>query len=231
MQAVLDTASTDSFSEGRGGSATGTTQFEWTVVLLCTWLMSGAYLDAWAHRHLTKLETFFTPWHAVLYSGMLALLIFLATTALRNQARGSEPDRMLPTGYGLSLVGCALFGFGGVIDMFWHLRFGIEVSLQALISPPHLLLMSALGLIVTGPLRAAWKRPGLRAPWSAVSAANHPAAGCILHRAGRRFLLVSSRPADDARHQLAFQPLAGIDPGVWRDRLLTQLPRRAARTT
>ena len=70
-------------------------------------------------------------------------------------ARGSEPDRMLPTGYGLSLVGCALFGLGGVIDMFWHLRFGIEVSLQALISPPHLLLMAALGLIVTGPLRAA----------------------------------------------------------------------------
>ncbi|TMC31860.1 MAG: hypothetical protein E6J32_02095 [Chloroflexi bacterium] len=50
-----------------------TTQFEWTVVVLCTWLMSGAYLDAWAHRHLARLETFFTPWHAVLYSGMFAV--------------------------------------------------------------------------------------------------------------------------------------------------------------
>ena len=78
---------------------------------------------------------------------------------------------MLPTGYGLSLVGCVLFGIGGVIDMFWHLRFGIEVSLQALVSPPHLLLMLALGLIVTGPLRAAWRRPGTRAPWTAVISA------------------------------------------------------------
>src|SRR5205085_11730046 len=86
--------------------------FEGTVVALSIWLMAGAYLDAWAHRHLTQLETFFTPWHAVLYSGMPALLIFLATTALRNQARGNEPDRMLPTGYGLSPVGCALFGLG-----------------------------------------------------------------------------------------------------------------------
>src|SRR5438552_3463864 len=144
------------------GSVLPSRGFEWTVVALSTWLMAGAYLDAWAHRHLARLETFNTPWHAVLYSGMLALLIFLATTALRNQARGSEPDRMLPTGYGLSLVGCALFGFGGVIDMFWHLRFGIEVSLQALISPPHLLLMSAVALIggLLADVVIRWLRPG-----------------------------------------------------------------------
>ena len=172
MQAVLDTASTDSFSEGRGGSAMGTTQFEWTVVVLCTWLMSGAYLDAWAHRHLARLETFFTPWHAVLYTGMFAVLAFLAITALRNQAKGKSLGEALPAGYGLSLVGCVLFGIGGVIDMFWHLRFGIEVSLAALVSPPHLLLMLALGLIVTGPLRAAWRRPGIQAPVTAIISAS-----------------------------------------------------------
>ena len=96
MQAVLDTASTDSFSEGRGGSATGTTQFEWTVVLLCTWLMSGAYLDAWAHRHLARLETFFTPWHAVLYTGMFAVLAFLAIAICatrRRESRWARPYR------------------------------------------------------------------------------------------------------------------------------------------
>jgi len=152
------------------GSVPASKAFEWTVVALCTWLLAGAYLDAWAHRHLTSLETFLTPWHAVLYSGLFALLVFLLATALRNQARGTEPDRMLPTGYGLSLVGCALFGIGGVIDMFWHLRFGIEVSLQALVSPPHLLLMLALGLIVTGPLRAAWRRPGNMSIWSVIRA-------------------------------------------------------------
>lgn len=154
------------------GSVPATRQFEWIVVGLCTWLMAGAYLDSWAHRHLARLETFFTPWHAVLYSGMLAILIFLAVSALRNQAREHRPGQVLPAGYGLSLVGCVLFGIGGVIDMFWHLNFGIEVSLAALVSPPHLLLMLALGLIVTGPLRAAWRRPGTQAPLTAVISAS-----------------------------------------------------------
>lgn len=154
------------------GSVVATARFEWTVVALSTWLLGGAYLDAWAHRHLARLETFFTPWHAVLYSGMFAILIFLAVSALRNQARGQRPGELLPAGYGLSLVGCALFGIGGVIDMLWHLRFGIEVSIGALVSPPHLLLMLALGLIVTGPLRAAWRRPGTRAPATAIVSAS-----------------------------------------------------------
>jgi hypothetical protein len=149
-----------------------TRQFEWTVVVLCTWLMAGAYLDSWAHRHLASLETFFTPWHAVLYSGMFAILAFLAITALRNRDRGYSLAQVLPAGYSLSLLGCVLFGIGGVIDMLWHLHFGIEVSLAALISPPHLLLMLALGLIVTGPLRAAWRRPVSRAPFTAVISAS-----------------------------------------------------------
>src|ERR1700736_998180 len=97
------------------GSVVATARFEWTVVALSTWLLGGAYLDAWAHRHLARLETFFTPWHAVLYSGMFAILIFLAVTALRNQARGHGPDQVLPAGYGFSLFGCVLFGIGGVI--------------------------------------------------------------------------------------------------------------------
>jgi hypothetical protein len=148
-----------------------TRRFEWTMIALCIWLMAGGYLDAWAHRHLASLETFFTPWHAVLYSGMFAILAFLSINALRNQARGRSPEQTLPSGYGLSLVGCVLFGIGGVIDLFWHLRFGFEVNIAALISPPHLLLMLALGLIVTGPLRAAWRRPGTRAPVTAVLSA------------------------------------------------------------
>lgn len=149
--------------------ATGS--FEWTMVVLCTWLLAGGYLDAWAHRHLLKLETFFTPWHAVLYSGMFAILIFLSLTALRNQRRGRSIFEALPDGYGLSLVGCVLFGVGGVIDLFWHLAYGFEVNIAALISPPHLLLMLALALIVTGPLRAAWRRSGTRAPVTAVISA------------------------------------------------------------
>jgi hypothetical protein len=70
------------------------------------------------------------------------------------------------------MLGCVAFGISGAIDMFWHLRFGIERSLAALISPPHLLLMGSLALIVSGPLRAAWRRPITRAPWTAIVSAS-----------------------------------------------------------
>src|SRR2546427_5675790 len=120
--------------------------------------MAGAYLDAWAHRHLARLETFFTPWHAILYSGIFAILIFLGTRALRNQARGYRLDQALPAGYNLSLIRAALFGMAGGIDLIWPLRFGIEVNLAPLISPPHLLLMLA------GPPVVARPPPGARRP-------------------------------------------------------------------
>src|SRR5260370_4253136 len=103
------------------GSLPPTRRFEWTVIVLCTWLMAGAYLDSWAHRHLARLETFFTPWHAVLYSGVFAALIFLGLSALRSQALRHRPDRILPAGYGLSFIGTLLFGIGVVLVMFSHL--------------------------------------------------------------------------------------------------------------
>lgn len=42
------------------------------TVLLATWLIGGVFVDGWAHNNLAKLETFFTPWHALLYSGFAA---------------------------------------------------------------------------------------------------------------------------------------------------------------
>ena len=159
-------------SQGGGLLAARTSRaFEWTFIALTTWLMSGAYLDAWAHRHFT-FETFFTPWHAVLYSGMFSVLIFLAINTLRQQAQGRPLTQALPDGYGLSLIGCMAFAISGTIDMFWHLRFGIEKNLAALVSPPHLLLMTSLALIVAGPLRAAWRRPVRVAPWTAIVSAS-----------------------------------------------------------
>jgi hypothetical protein len=40
--------------------------------------------------------------------------------------------------------------------MAWHLVFGIETDVAALLSPTHLLLATGAALIVAGPLRAAW---------------------------------------------------------------------------
>ncbi len=147
-------------------------RFEWAMVALGGAVAAGAHLDSWAHGHIAStLETFFTPWHALLYASLAATTAFLVLRAAWTGARPWEWARALPDGYGLSLVGCLLFGIGGVLDLAWHLQFGIERGFQALISPTHLVLMVSGGLIVSGPLRAAWRRPGRRAGWPAIASA------------------------------------------------------------
>jgi len=31
--------------------------FDWLVLAVCSWLVAGAYLDAWAHAHVPRLVT------------------------------------------------------------------------------------------------------------------------------------------------------------------------------
>jgi hypothetical protein len=132
---------------------------DWAVGLLSLWFIGGLYLDGWAHLHLQRLETFFTPWHAVLYSGYLAVASVLVVTAIRYRATSHSRLWSMPAGYELSVLGVVIFAVGGVGDMIWHTLFGIEVDLDALLSPTHLLLALGGTLMVTGPLRAAWRRP------------------------------------------------------------------------
>jgi hypothetical protein len=148
------------------------TRFTWTFVILCCWLMAGAYLDAWHHHNLTRPETSpFTPYHFLLYAAEAAIGVFLGINVARNFLRYRTWGELLPDGYGISLLGSVLFGIGGVLDLLWHLRFGIEFSVAALFSPTHLLLMGSGGLIVSGPLRAEVRRGGEVASWAAVVSA------------------------------------------------------------
>jgi hypothetical protein len=57
--------------------------------------------------------------------------------------------------------------------MAWHLAFGIEVNVDALYSPTHLVLAIGGVLMASGPLRSAWRRPDggpdpAVMPWPAV---------------------------------------------------------------
>lgn len=112
--------------------------------VLGVWMTFGTHVDGWAHTHvLSTEETFFTPWHGILYSGWLLLAAWIYL------------HRDLP-GYRLGLIGALGFGVGGIFDMAWHAAFGIEVDMEALISPSHLLLVTAHLLMISTPLRAAW---------------------------------------------------------------------------
>lgn len=133
--------------------------FDSLMIVFSCWFMGGLFLDGWAHTHIPRLETFFTPWHAVLYSGYLSVALFLVISLYRNHARGYAWSRALPSGYELSLLGAGIFAVSGVADMIWHILFGIEQNVEALLSPTHLGLATGLILCMSGPLRAAWRRP------------------------------------------------------------------------
>jgi hypothetical protein len=133
--------------------------FAMIFALLSIWMVGGLCLDGWAHNHLaSSLETFFTPWHGVLYSGFAACALALLAFAAINHRKGYAWRYALPTGYLTSLIGAGIFAAAGTLDMFWHLAFGTEKSIEALISPPHLVIALGGVLIAAGPLRAAWMR-------------------------------------------------------------------------
>jgi hypothetical protein len=151
------------------GRAIRSVGFDWAMTGLCAWFIGGVVTDNWAHGHqqlIGRLETFFTPWHGILYSGWLAVTIFLVGAFVRNVSRRCPWRRALPAGYGLSLLGVAVFTWGGLADMIWHSTYGIESGLDATYSPPHLILGLGLVLTMSGPLRAAWS-DGLASGWLA----------------------------------------------------------------
>ena len=128
-------------------------------------LVGGLDLDIWAHSHGKVDQSFFTPWHAVLYGAMALNGFVLGIVMARNVLRkGHSWRRALPAGYGLSLIGVIAFAIGGVLDLAWHTLFGIEEDIQALLSPTHLLLATSAALILTGPLRSAAIRIGAGKP-------------------------------------------------------------------
>jgi len=140
--------------------ATSTWGEDLACALAALWLATGLYLDGWAHTHQPELETFFTPWHGVLYSGFAVLAAVVAAAAWRRRQAGGPPRGRVPAGYGLGLLGAGVFLSAGLADLAWHEILGIEVDLEALLSPPHLALLTGGMLLVTTPLRATVARTG-----------------------------------------------------------------------
>lgn len=130
------------------------------IFLFCVfWVMVGLCLDGWAHRYQPELESFFTPWHAVFYTGFIAGTAWVAFMIYRRRATVSSLRAAIPDGYQLAIVGLGVFAVGGIGDGFWHTIFGVEVGLDALLSPTHLLLLVGMLAAATAPIRAAWRRP------------------------------------------------------------------------
>ncbi len=141
------------------------------TVVIGLWLIGGLFSDGWAHHNVPELEGFFTPWHAALYFG---LLLAGAWFAWLGRAGGLRWYRHVPTGYGWGVVGIGVFASGGLADMGWHLAFGVEAGIDALLSPSHLVLFTGGLLILTSAVRSRWEPWLSPRPWCPSSLSTSP---------------------------------------------------------
>jgi hypothetical protein len=143
---------------GTIGLATPTEDLVSVIFAAC--IIGGAASDGWAHSNrLSQIqqEGFFTPWHAVLYTGFAASAAWTFFLAYRRRDRA--PRWWLdgwPTGYRLGAIGVVTFLFAGLADMIWHTVFGVESTIDALMSPSHILLAVGTVLLTTSAMRSWW---------------------------------------------------------------------------
>ena len=133
-------------------------RLDWAMAVISCAIVFGLFIDGWAHNHGQVDDSFFTPWHALLYGAVGLSGLVLIICHFRNVSQGYRWSKALPAGYALSLIGFFGFGAGGGVDLLWHEAFGFEESVEALISPSHLFLALTGLLIMTGPIRALWRR-------------------------------------------------------------------------
>lgn len=99
---------------------------------------------------LNRPETFFSPPHAGLYSGVV-LVLFGSLITYRYYRRGNKISdnnnrKSLPTYLRLILIGIVMLISAGPLDFAWHTAFGLD----GLLSPPHAVLTMGMVLCSIG---------------------------------------------------------------------------------
>ncbi len=103
---------------------------------------------------VVNVESFFTPPHTILYSGVgLSLIATFAGIlfSIRQKTSLKKPYSIyykIPNPLKLIALGCLVEVFSGQFDNWWHANFGFD----GLLSPPHLMLISGMLLSILGAL-------------------------------------------------------------------------------
>lgn len=134
---------------------------ELAILIVCN-LVTTVGLAGDIARHLLEPESldndFVSGWHLVLYGGVASVGLWLGLGAVR---RG-------PAFLGASVttvIGFGLLSLGGATDLVWHEQFGTEAAVEALVSPPHLVVFAGLTFLLTSPIVILWKRHATRLGW------------------------------------------------------------------
>jgi hypothetical protein len=134
---------------------------DYVMLALGIWSMTGVVLDIQKHKEGFNFaeEGFLTPEHAMFYTGFLGVFVVLLSATYLRRVRGRRSwYDAIPPGYEVGVVGIVLFSLGGPGDALWHSLYGAEGGIEALVSPTHLLLAIGGAMMISSPIRAAWRR-------------------------------------------------------------------------
>src|SRR5688572_19729662 len=143
----------DSHSTGKYSSAMRISPIIYFLISIGVSLqISGSNWDIVWHG-VGNVETFFTPPHSVIYSGVALAIgsviggITQAAFKIQQQKKYATWLVQLPSSLPLSLkltaIGCILQLSAGPFDFLWHTQFGFD----GLLSPPHSVL--TVGMLTT----------------------------------------------------------------------------------
>ncbi|MCU1370641.1 MAG: hypothetical protein JWO77_1835 [Ilumatobacteraceae bacterium] len=134
------------------------------LVLIACNVLTTVGLTGDIARHLQNPDDlagdFLSGWHLVLYGGVTTVALWLGIGALRH-----GPHFVWSAG--TTTTGFLLLAFGGAFDSAWHAQFGTEANVEALVSPPHLVVFAGLTFLLASPVVVLWRRPARRLGWLA----------------------------------------------------------------
>jgi hypothetical protein len=133
---------------------------------LTVWPIIAMFFDGRGHNNETGQESFWSRPHLFLYAGMTAVGLWIGLLVTKYQlAAGVDPRKTLlpdlkaiPVGYGVAILGLLTLALGGPTDFIWHAAYGFEVGVDAIYSPPHLLLFFGGLLVSSTGIRSMWAK-------------------------------------------------------------------------
>jgi hypothetical protein len=136
--------------------------FDTVVVILMFALLFGAYFTAYAFviQPNTVVEPAGNIGQGIVLGAWLATTGFLFAAFAAGLRAGKPWNNALPDGYVGSLAAALTFGGAWIVDTaYWAPTFVPHtVGLDALFTPPRLVLIAAAAVMASGPLRAAARR-------------------------------------------------------------------------
>lgn len=153
-------------SAARGERPVTTYREDLITAGLTVWPIIAMFFDGRGHNNETGQESFWSLPHLFLYAGMTVIGVWIGLLVTKYQlAAGADPRKSLipdlkaiPVGYGVAILGLLTLALGGPTDFIWHAAYGFEVGVDAIYSPPHLLLFFGGLLVSSTGIRSMWAK-------------------------------------------------------------------------